>query len=118
MCANFDWDRLVTVVLCAATQDDGPNAGGSTFCEPNGKFCVSMAIPRATAHLDNGEVFFTVQATMDGGWLGIGIGDGMDDSIMFVMYPSDGTNVTVSPRLGRSVKTYCFPKTIVAKLSI
>ncbi|KAF1915846.1 hypothetical protein BDU57DRAFT_515613 [Ampelomyces quisqualis] len=34
-------------------------------------------------------------------WVGVGFGEKMEDSLMFVMYPSEtGDNVTISPRIG------------------
>ncbi|KAF2030921.1 CBD9-like protein [Setomelanomma holmii] len=44
------------------------------------------------------SIFFTSPAYS---WVGVGFGDKMENSLMFIMYPNDsGDNVTISPRLG------------------
>ncbi|KAF2134777.1 iron reductase domain protein [Dothidotthia symphoricarpi CBS 119687] len=47
---------------------------------------------------DDVFVYFTSPAYS---WVGVGFGDKMEDSLMFVMYPNEeGDSVTISPRIG------------------
>jgi hypothetical protein len=64
--------------------------------------CYSLNIPDQTAASGTGDIFLKMEAPATGNqYVAFGQGSGMSGSNMFLMYLSaDGTNVTVSPRLG------------------
>lgn len=84
-----------------ATTSTAETFPSSTFIyqgNGNGNFTVSINVPNPNAHDD---LYFHLAAPSSGSWYGFGFGTGMADALMFIAYPSaDGTNVTISPRLG------------------
>lgn len=74
------------------------NAQNSTFCPSGGAgICYTVNIA-ANAERD---LFFQITASTSMSWVGLGQGNGMSGSNIFVVYTdAAGTNVTVSPRLG------------------
>ena len=68
--------------------------------ETNLKYSVN--VPAASASSDTGDIFFQISAPTSYQWVALGEGTEMAGANMFVMYTSaSGTNVTVSPRLGK-----------------
>jgi hypothetical protein len=73
-----------------------------TFVPPgqNG-ITYSVNIPQATASSGSGPIFLQLKSTSQLQWFAWGQGSVMQGANIFVVYASsDGTNVTVSPRLG------------------
>lgn len=63
--------------------------------------CYSLNIPDETASSGTGDIFFRMESPTTHEWVALGQGNGMTGSHIFIMYLSaDGSNVTVSPRLG------------------
>ncbi|KAF4545850.1 Integral membrane protein [Lasiodiplodia theobromae] len=63
--------------------------------------CYSLNIPQETASSGVGDIYFQITGPTNYTWIGLGQGSSMTGSRLFVMYTSaDGSNVTVSPRLG------------------
>jgi hypothetical protein len=73
----------------------------------------STTIPASTFFLEETETQFSINVANDSSdvflyftspaysWVGVGFGEKMENSLMFVMYPSEkGDNVTISPRIG------------------
>ncbi|TKA71551.1 hypothetical protein B0A55_07059 [Friedmanniomyces simplex] len=68
---------------------------------PESGICYELNIPDTTARSGSGDIYFQLSAPTSYQWVAVGQGSGMAGSNIFVMYTSaDGTNVTVSPRLG------------------
>lgn len=68
---------------------------------PESDICYSLNIPESTASSGDGDIYFQMTAPTTYSWVALGQGSQMAGSNIFVMYSSaDGTNVTVSPRLG------------------
>jgi hypothetical protein len=60
-------------------------------------------IPASTASSGSGDIFFQITGPTSAQWIGLGQGSRMSGSQIFVLYASsDGTNVTLSPRLGQT----------------
>lgn len=63
--------------------------------------CYSLNIPQETVSSGVGDVYFQITGPTNYSWIGLGQGSSMTGSRLFVMYTSaDGSNVTISPRLG------------------
>ncbi|KAK3114566.1 hypothetical protein LTR53_006975 [Teratosphaeriaceae sp. CCFEE 6253] len=61
----------------------------------------SLSIPDTTASSGTGDIYFQLSAPTSYSWVSLGQGSSMSGSNIFIMYASaDGSNVTVSPRLG------------------
>ncbi|KAK1818188.1 hypothetical protein LTR12_007466 [Friedmanniomyces endolithicus] len=68
---------------------------------PEADVCYLLSIPNSTASSGAGDIYFQLSAPTSYQWVALGQGSLMAGSNIFVMYTSaDGTNVTVSPRLG------------------
>ncbi|KAK5723141.1 hypothetical protein LTR17_013936 [Elasticomyces elasticus] len=72
---------------------------GNTVFHQNIQY--SLNIPDATATSGTGDIYFQLSAPTSYQWVALGQGSSMSGANIFIMYTSaDGTNVTVSPRLG------------------
>lgn len=68
---------------------------------PESDICFQLNIPEATASSGTGDIFFQLKAPTTYQWVSLGQGSRMSGSNIFIMYTNaDGTNVTLSPRLG------------------
>ena len=65
--------------------------------------CYKVNVPEKTASSGKGDIFFQIQGPSSKQWLSLGQGKrGMSGANIFVIYAdSTGSNVTLSPRLGR-----------------
>ncbi|EKG22633.1 DOMON domain protein [Macrophomina phaseolina MS6] len=91
------WSRVATAALLGLTS----TACAQTSSSCNSNICYALNIPESTANSGSGDIFFQITAPSSYSWVGLGQGSSMSGSNMFVMYTSaDGSNVTVSPRLG------------------
>lgn len=74
-----------------------------TKCPSDG-VCYSINIPESTGASGQGDIFFQIQGPSTKQWIGLGQGGAnqMQNSNIFIIYAdATGSNVTVSPRLGR-----------------
>ncbi|OJJ37951.1 hypothetical protein ASPWEDRAFT_39656 [Aspergillus wentii DTO 134E9] len=73
-----------------------------TFTPPGqNSISYSVNIPRITAFSGSGPIYFQLKSTSNLQWFAWGQGSQMRGANIFVVYSSvDGTNITVSPRLG------------------
>ncbi|KAF2032415.1 hypothetical protein EK21DRAFT_110087 [Setomelanomma holmii] len=66
---------------------------------PSTNVCFKLNIPENTASSGSGDVFFQISAPSTYQWIGLGQGQQMSGSNMFIVYTnSAGSNVTLSPR--------------------
>ncbi|KAJ4321429.1 hypothetical protein N0V84_005351 [Fusarium piperis] len=73
----------------------------ATYCTGDSNdLCYSWGVPRSTASLGSGNIFFRIEAPLSYQWVALGIGSGMSGSNMFVMYQDGSGNVTLSTRKG------------------
>ncbi|EPS40423.1 hypothetical protein H072_5730 [Dactylellina haptotyla CBS 200.50] len=90
----------------------------ANYCDPTGKFCVSVVMPLTTAREDDGYMLIRVTGAAAKGWTAVGIGNRMAGSLMFIIYPGTASaNVTVSPRLSSGqIAPHYYPQTDVTIL--
>ncbi|EDU39619.1 integral membrane protein [Pyrenophora tritici-repentis] len=70
----------------------------ASLCPTNG-VCFRLNIPQNTASSGTGDIFFQITAPSSYEWVGLGQGQGMAQSNMFLVYTgANGNNVTLSPR--------------------
>ena len=68
----------------------------------SGGICYRLNVPEQTASSGNGDIFFQIQGPSTKQWIAVGQGTGMTGANIFVIYADgSGTNVTLSPRLGK-----------------
>ena len=80
----------------------------ASVCPENG-VCFGLNIPERTAASGEGDIFFQISAPSNYEWVGLGLGNRMAGSNIFVIYTSaNGNNVTLSPRsaAGYSLPAY------------
>ncbi|KAH7393602.1 hypothetical protein BKA64DRAFT_92005 [Cadophora sp. MPI-SDFR-AT-0126] len=71
-----------------------------TYC-PSDNVCYAVNVPETTATSGSGDLFFQISGPSTMSWIGLGQGDSMSGSNIFMVYANAaGNNVTVSPRLG------------------
>jgi hypothetical protein len=71
-----------------------------TYC-PSGGVCYAVNVPASTASTGTGDIYFQISGPSSLSWIGLGQGDQMAGSNIFMIYAdAAGTNVTLSPRLG------------------
>ncbi|KAK3110545.1 hypothetical protein LTR53_015046 [Teratosphaeriaceae sp. CCFEE 6253] len=90
------------IVLAAAGLSLGSTTYAATVTSTfNQNIKYSLNIPDTTASSGTGDIYFQLSAPTSYSWVSLGQGSSMSGSNIFIMYTSaDGTNVTVSPRLG------------------
>ncbi|KYG13604.1 hypothetical protein FVEG_13881 [Fusarium verticillioides 7600] len=77
------------------------SASPTSYC--NGKpdkICYTWAVPASTALSSSSTLFIRIQAPVEYQWVGLGTGDKMSGSTMFVIYQDGTGNVTLSTRMG------------------
>ncbi|GKU00127.1 cellobiose dehydrogenase [Fusarium langsethiae] len=89
-----------TSSLLAALCAPSALAISSEFCPKNGKVCFTWGVPEASASSGSGPIYFQLKAPTSMQWAGLGIGDRMSGSQMFIIYQDGKGNVTLSPRPG------------------
>ncbi|KAK1823948.1 hypothetical protein LTR12_001690 [Friedmanniomyces endolithicus] len=95
----------------ATTTTSSPPASVFTYTNDNGNigggnqsFVFALNIDQSTS-----DVYIHMSAPAGNSWMGVGFGSVMQDSFMFIAYPSsNGTGVTLSPRVatGHSEPSY------------
>ncbi|KAK5165924.1 uncharacterized protein LTR77_008848 [Saxophila tyrrhenica] len=93
---------MKAVVVAAAALGFAPTAYAEIVQScPSSDVCYSLSIPDETASSGKGDIYFQLSCPTSNQYVALGQGSQMAGSNMFVMYTSaDGTNVTVSPRIG------------------
>ncbi|KAL2068391.1 hypothetical protein VTL71DRAFT_16489 [Oculimacula yallundae] len=75
-------------------------AQNATYCASGG-VCYAVNVPASTASSGSGDIFFQISGPSSMSWLGLGQGQSMTGSNIFMVYANAaGNNVTLSPRLG------------------
>jgi hypothetical protein len=102
---------LALAYLCFALALDGPDpeAHGTYFTSPNTATYPQTYVFALNVVPETGDIFFhmsayaSVQSNISAfSWMGIGFGSRMKDSFMLIAYPSsNGTGLTISPRVAR-----------------
>jgi hypothetical protein len=104
---------LLTLWTCLSlvTALDGhdPEAHGTYFTSPNTKTAPQTYVFALNVVPETGDVFFhmsayaSIQSDITAfSWMGVGFGSEMKDAFMLIAYPSsNGTGLTISPRIGR-----------------
>lgn len=76
-------------------------AQNSTFCTTAPIVCYAVTVPASTTSTNDSTIFFQITGPSTMSWMGFGQGTEMAGSNLFVIYANEeGTNVTLSPRLG------------------
>ncbi|KAF2489237.1 CBD9-like protein [Lophium mytilinum] len=60
--------------------------------------CYSWNIPDSSLNLDFGDIYLQVSSDDSYSWIGLGTGDSMAESNMFIIYTDGKGNLTLSPR--------------------
>ncbi|KAF5639531.1 uncharacterized protein FTJAE_4869 [Fusarium tjaetaba] len=77
------------------------SASPTSYCNgKSDKVCYTWAVPASAASSGSGNLFIRIQAPVDYQWVGLGTGDEMSGSTMFVIYQDGTGNVTLSTRMG------------------
>ena len=64
--------------------------------------CYSVNVPAQSASSDSGDIYFQIQGPSSLQWIGLGQGQQMAGANIFIIYSdASGTNITLSPRLGK-----------------
>ncbi|PNP61021.1 hypothetical protein FNYG_14254 [Fusarium nygamai] len=78
------------------------SASPTSYCNgKSNKICYTWAVPSSTASSSSGNLFIRIQAPVEYQWIGLGTGDKMSCSTMFLIYQDGTGNVTLSTRMGR-----------------
>ncbi|CCX05204.1 hypothetical protein FPQ18DRAFT_107195 [Pyronema domesticum] len=102
---SLKWSLLGALCASACALAQSPTTQSSTpgatpiarYCSRS-NVCGSINIPSTTSK----TTYFRIQGPVSAGWAAIGQGSGMQNSLIFIIYPdSTGRNVTVSPRYGQ-----------------
>ncbi|KAE8406453.1 hypothetical protein BDV37DRAFT_292003 [Aspergillus pseudonomiae] len=89
---SYVWLCIFASTLAQLETFTPPGQDGITY---------SVNIPQVTASSGSGPIYFQLQSTRQLQWFAWGQGSRMQGANIFVVYASgDGSNVTVSPRLG------------------
>jgi len=99
---------VVTALISAAAlthaQSSSPIRG---YSNQGSLFSAGWNIPASGQ-----DVFLQLQGPTSAGWVATGIGSGMKDSLMFIIYQDGSGNITVSPRIGKGETEPKFESTI------
>ncbi|KAF5962330.1 cellobiose dehydrogenase, partial [Fusarium bulbicola] len=88
---------LTSITMAAALAISSP----TSYCNgKSNKICYTWAVPSSTASSSSGNLFIRIQAPFEYQWVGLGTGDKMSGSTMFVIYQDGTSNVTLSTRIG------------------
>lgn len=86
----------VAIGLVAASQ-----AQVASFCAAD-DVCYKVNVPEASASSGDGDLYFQIQGPSSMQWIGLGQGGSMTGSNIFIIYAdTSGSNITLSPRLGK-----------------
>jgi hypothetical protein len=118
---------LCLAYMCCALALDGqdPEAHGTYFTSPNTTTYPQTYVFALNVVPETGDIFFhmsayaSVQSNISAfSWMGIGFGSQMKDSFMLIAYPSsNGTGLTISPRIARGHSEPEFqPRVVVEKI--
>ena len=101
--ASFPDPRPVYLLAKHATIAAVALAQTAQYCpSQDSGVCYSVNVPDQTASSGNGDIFFQISGPSSKQWIGLGQGGQMAGSNIFVIYTdASGTNVTLSPRLGK-----------------
>jgi len=68
---------------------------------PGGGVSYAVNVPASTAENGSGDIYFQISGPTTMSWIGFGQGTQMKGANIFMIYANaEGTNVTLSPRLG------------------
>lgn len=111
--------------LCLALALDGPDpeAHGTYFASPNTTTYPQVYVFALNVVPETGDIFFhmsayaAVQSNITAfSWMGIGFGSQMKGALMLIAYPSsNGTGLTISPRIARGHSEPEFQEDIVVE---
>lgn len=88
---------LIIFTLVAGNSSASP----ASYCNgKSNKICYTWAVPSSTASSSSGNLFIRIQAPIEYQWVGLGTGDKMSGSTMFVIYQDGTGKVTLSTRMG------------------
>lgn len=102
-------------LLGASAQIDGGNKSATFVYSASGSGADGTAFVFSLNAVDNGDLYFHFSGPSGNSWMAVGIGNEMQDSLMFVAYASsNGTGMTLSPRIadGHSEPSYTTSKTV------
>jgi len=89
--------HLSTAYCCAAT----PVVAQVVTYSPGGGVSYAVNVPASTAENGSGDIYFQISGPTTMSWIGFGQGAQMKGANIFMIYANaEGTNVTLSPRLG------------------
>lgn len=97
---------LVSILGLGVSQSNNNNASAVFVYKgfQNTQFVFAL-----TADRSSGDLYFHMESPVGQAWIGVGIGDEMKNSLMFIAYPDgNGESVTISPRIadGHSEPSY------------
>jgi cellobiose dehydrogenase (acceptor) len=107
--STLSWTTIFALCYCTQTSLFPPhgllnclvfrvNAATTQACDSGSGVCVAFSIPTtAQTTSDTADILVAVQAPGSLGWVGMGFGQQMVGSLVFVMWPNNN-NVVVSPR--------------------
>ncbi|KAG5801511.1 hypothetical protein H9Q71_013905 [Fusarium xylarioides] len=91
----------IAIVVALALFASSSCASPTSYCNGNSnKICYTWAVPSSTASSSSGNLFIRIQAPDEYQWVGLGTGDKMSGSTMFVIYQDGTGKVTLSTRMG------------------
>lgn len=99
----------MAVAAAAALFIQDTSAATSSYCPSGPKdLCFKWGIPEASASSNSGNIYFRIEAPSTYQWVGLGIGTGMRNAQMFLVYQDGSGNVTLSTRTasGHSMPQY------------
>ncbi|CVK97718.1 related to cellobiose dehydrogenase [Fusarium mangiferae] len=94
---------LTSIAIAAALAlfASSSSASPTSYCNgKSNKICYTWAVPSSTASSSSGNLFIRIQAPVEYQWVGLGTGDKMSGSTMFVIYQDGTGKVTLSTRMG------------------
>ena len=111
--------------LVLALDSLDPKAHGTYFASPNTKIDPQTYVFALNVVPETGDIFFhmsayaSIQSKISAfSWMGVGFGSRMQDTFMLIAYPSsNGTGLTISPRIARGHSEPVFqPDVVVEKI--
>ncbi|KAG4281797.1 hypothetical protein FPRO06_10701 [Fusarium proliferatum] len=92
---------LTSIAAALAIFAGSSSASPTSYCNgKSNKICYTWAVPSSTASSSSGNLFIRIQAPVEYQWVGLGTGDKMSGSTMFVIYQDGTGKVTLSTRMG------------------
>ncbi|KAI1025137.1 hypothetical protein LB504_009669 [Fusarium proliferatum] len=91
----------IAIAAALALFAGSSSASPTSYCNgKSNKICYTWAVPSSTASSSSGNLFIRIQAPVEYQWVGLGTGDKMSGSTMFVIYQDGTGKVTLSTRIG------------------